>query len=241
MVKLKIEKKAEEKSESKEDKKKKLIPTLNLKTEHEIAMDFATKVYKVLGEPIKSIVLFGSTVKGDAVARLDIDIIVIIDDVSINWDIELAAWYREELAKIVEANPYAKELHINTVRLSTWWDDLLRGDPVIINVLRYGESLIDFAGFFQPQKYLLLNGKIKGTPEAIYSCLQRAPAHLARSKSAELSSIEGVYWCMVDSAHAALISSKVLPPSPEHIGADLTETFVNKGTECRRNISKIFS
>lgn len=78
-------------------------------------------------------------------------------------------------------------------------------------------------------KYLLINGKIKSTPEAIYSCLQRAPVHIQRSKIAELSSIEGLYWSMVDSAHAALISADILPSSPEHISIDLKENFVDKG------------
>jgi uncharacterized protein (UPF0332 family) len=57
--------------------------------------------------------------------------------------------------------------------------------------------------------------------------LQRAPTHLARSKAAELAAIDGLYWAMVDSAHAALIAAKVVPPSPEHIPVELKETFVN--------------
>ena len=216
-------------TKKKVEKKKSAITTLNLKTEHDIALDFATKVYKKMGQPIKSIVLFGSTVKKSAVLGSDIDIIIIIDDVSINWDMELTAWYREELDKIISSNPYNKSLHINTVKLSTWWEDILKGDPTVINVIRYGEPIIDLAGFFEPLKYLLISGKIKGTPEAIYSCLQRSPSHLARSKMAELGAVEGVYWSMVDSAHAALISANVLPASPEHIAIDLKVTFVDSG------------
>ena len=208
---------------------KKNVATPNLKTENDIAMDFATKAYQKFNKIIKSIILFGSTIKQTNTKGSDIDIIVVIDDVSIRWDQELIAWYREELEKIVRVNPYSRELHINTIKLSTWWEDLMKGDPVIINVLRYGESLIDFAGFFEPLKYLLITGKIKSTPEAIYSCLERAPQHLARSKASELNSIEGLYWAMVDSSHAALIAANVLPPSPEHIPIDLKETFVNSG------------
>ena len=62
-----------------------------------------------------------------------------------------------------------------------------------------------------------------------YNCLQRAPIHIARSKAAELNSIEGLYWAMVDSSQAALIAAKVSPPSPEHIPVDLKEIFVNTG------------
>ncbi len=224
----------EEKKNSKSAKKKskinrKNVPTLNIKTESEIAMDFATKVYQKFNKIIKSVVLFGSSAKQTTTPGSDIDLIIIIDDITINWDQELIAWYREELEKILRKNPYSKELHINTVKLSTWWDDLMRGDPIIINVLRYGEAVIDFAGFFEPLKYLLIKGKIKSTQEAIYSCLQRAPIHLMKSKTSELNAIEGLYWAMVDSAHAALIAANVLPPSPEHIPIDLKETFVNIG------------
>lgn len=203
-------------------------PTINLINERDIAMDFATKVYQKFDKIIKSIVLFGSQVKNTATPTSDIDIIIIIDDASIQWDEELKAWYREELGKIVRANPYRRSLHINSIKLTTWWQDMIRGDPVVINVIRYGEDLIDFGGFFNPLKALLADGKIKSTPEAIYTALQRAPTHLARSKLAELGAIEGLYWAMVDSAHAAIMSAKQSPPSPEHIPIMLKELFVDK-------------
>ena len=217
------------KKEEKAKKKSISRPTLELKTETDIAMDFAVKTYKTFDKIIKSIVLFGSTMKDTATIHSDIDIIIILDDVAVNWDQELIAWYREELDKILRNNPYKKSLHINTIKLSTWWEDLMRGDPVVINVLRYGEAMIDFAGFFEPLKYLLLKGKIRPTPEAIYTALQRAPMHIRNSKTAELNAIDGLYWAMVDSAHAALIARNVSPPSPEHIPADLKEHFVNYG------------
>jgi len=230
MVKKKERKNSKKKNEkeiSKTDKKD--FPTLQLKLESDIALDFATKAYKTFDKIIKSVVLFGSSVKQTAVAGSDIDIIIIIDDVTIKLDGELTAWYREELEKLMRKNPYQKSLHINTIKLSTWWEDLMRGDPVVINVLRYGEAMLDFAGFFEPLKYLLLQGKIKSTPEAIYSCLQRAPQHFLRSRAAEMNSIEGLYWAMVDSSHAALISAGIPPASPEHIPADLKEVFVDAG------------
>jgi predicted nucleotidyltransferase len=208
---------------------KKDYPTLQLKLESEIAMDFAVKCYEKFNKIVKSIVLFGSSTKQSAVAGSDIDIIIIIDDVAISWDQELIAWYREELDRLLRQNPYEKSLHINTIKLSTWWEDLMRGDSVVLNVLRYGEAMIDFGGFFEPLKFLLLNGKIKSTPEEIYNCLQRAPTHFLRSKAAELNSIEGLYWAMVDASHAALVSAGLSPASPEHIPNDLKEVFVDTG------------
>ena len=213
----------------KQANKEKNFSTLKLVNEKEIAEDFATKVYKKFDKMIKSIILFGSQAKNTAVSGSDIDIIIIVDDASIAWDQELVAWYREELGKIIQANPYKKELHINSIKLTTWWQDMLNGDPVVINILRFGEAIIDFGGFYTPLKVLLQQGKIKSTPEAIYSALQRVPDHFNRSKASELSSIEGLYWAMVDSAQAALMSAKQTPPSPEHISIMLKESFVDPG------------
>lgn len=199
-----------------------------LRDERDAAMRFAASVHKKFDSLIKATILFGSQAKKTATPSSDIDVIIIVDDASVNWDLELVAWYREELGKLVSQSDFANELHINTIKLTTWWQDLLHGDPVVLNMLRYGEALIDIAGFFKPLKVLLLQGRMKSTPEAVYSALQRAPAHLARSKNAEMGAIEGVYWTIIDSSQAALMTAGQLPPSPEHIPRMLKETFVDR-------------
>jgi predicted nucleotidyltransferase/uncharacterized protein (UPF0332 family) len=229
-VKKKVTKKAvHKKTNHKKSVSKKNVKTLQLMTDHEIATDFAVKAYKEFGKTIKSIVLFGSVEKKKITHNSDVDIIILLDDVSVTWDEAAVAWYREQLELLVQANPYVASLHINTIKLTSWWDGLLKGDPVILNVIRHGQAILDTAGFIEPLKILLAQGKIKGTPETIYQCIQRAPTHLARSKAAELSAVEGVYWSMVDAAHGALIAANVFPPSPEHVIDELKETFVDKG------------
>lgn len=233
----KKEKKVDKQSKvSKDNKPKKnkiveissTIPTMQIALERDIAMDFATKAYSQFERLIKAVILFGSSAKKVSTPDSDIDLILIIDDVSVKWDEETIAFYREELGKVIQKNPYRKSLHINTVKLSTWWQDLVKGDPIVINVIRYGDPLIDQGGFFIPLKALLEQGKIKSTPEAIYTLLQRAPTHLARSRSALLAAIDGYYWACVDSAHAAIMASGLLPASPEHVAQMLTEQFVDK-------------
>ncbi|MEK6852610.1 MAG: nucleotidyltransferase domain-containing protein [Nanoarchaeota archaeon] len=198
------------------------------KIAYDIGYDFAIKVYQKFQNVVKSIVLFGSQVKGSAKHKSDIDLIIIIDDCTVAWDEELIAWYREELAKIIVTQKYKKKIHVNTIRLSTWWDELMRGEPVVMNVIRYGVPLIDFGGFFTPLKILLEKGKIRPTAEAIYVALRRSPVHLARTKSSMLAAIEGLYWACVDSAHAALMAAGRSPPSPEHVPFLLHTTFVKE-------------
>lgn len=227
----KIDKQEPKKDTSKKPSKAniKKYPTLQLKTERDIAMDFAQKVYQKFDKMIKSIILFGSSAKHTNVAGSDIDIVIIIDDASIKFDDELIVWYREELGTILKTNPYKSELHINTVKLTTWWDDLAHGDSTVINIVRYGETLIDFGGFFNPLKVLLQEGRIKPTAEAIFASLNRVPLHIIRSKQAEIGGVEGCYWAMVDTAQAMLMAVKLSPPSTEHIALLLKQNFVDKG------------
>lgn len=199
-----------------------------LMNDYDIALDFATRVHQKFDRIIKASILFGSQAKNTATEKSDVDIILIIDDAAISWDLELVAWYREELAKLIQASTYPRELHINSIKLTTWWQDLVEGDPVVINIVRYGRALIDSGGFFNPLKILLQEGKIKSTVESVYLALQRAPLHLLRSKAAKVGAIEGIYWAMIDAAQAALVTAGKLPPSPEHIPLFLKETFVDQ-------------
>jgi len=198
-----------------------------LERNYEIAYDFATEAYKKFQNVIKSIVLFGSVAK-NLEKQNDIDILVFVDDCTIQWDEELIAWYREELQKILANNKNRDILHINTVTLSVFWDEFKNGEPVAINIVRYGKALIDFGGFFEPLKILLAKGKIKPSAEAVYNALRRAPFHLSRAKYGLYLAMDSLYWAMVDSSHAALMIANQVAPSPEHIPEMLDEYFVKK-------------
>ncbi len=216
-------------------------PTLVLNSERDIALDFATKSYAEFGQLVKAIVLFGSSAKHISTPDSDIDIILIIDDVSVLWDQEMIAHYRETLGELIKLNPYRKSLHINTVKLSTWWNDLMKGDPVVLNILRYGEALIDHGGFFSPLKILLKEGRIRSTPEAIYTLLQRSPSHLNRARESMLAAVDGFYWSAVDAAHASLIAAKIMPPSPEQIPEIMDKEFVKKKLLKRKYVEYYYS
>ncbi len=193
--------------------------------DYNIAYDLAGRIYKKFGPLVLSIVVFGSVAKGIPKPESDIDIIIVVDNVSQVWDQEVIAWYREELFNLLKVEKHRDRLHINTVSLSTFWDNVLNGDPAVMNMLRHGVALVDL-GFFEPLKYLLYSGGIKHSPEAIYTVLNRTPWHILRAKIKTLSAIEDFYWAMVNAAHAALMIRGVMPPSPEYVSQLLTDHFV---------------
>ncbi len=200
-----------------------------LSKEYEIAYDFSNKAYQKFRDVIKAIVLFGSVPKKETTPKSDIDLVIIIDDCTINWDDELISWYREELYKLLALQKYDREIHINTVTITAFWEEVRAGEPLVINVLRYGEALIDIGGFFDPLKVLLAKGKIRPSAEAIFTTMERSGKHLGRANINILNSVEGFYWAMVDAAHSLLMALKVIPPSPENLSELLIEYCSKKG------------
>ncbi len=208
--------------------KKKKKAKKKLLTENDIALDLATEMYKKFSDIIKAIAMFGSTTKGTQTKKSDIDIIVIVDDCTVNWDQELIGWYREELARIVKKHPYGNKFHINTITLSVFWDEVRRGEPLVVNIIRFGHPLVDAGNFFDPLKVLLAKGKITPSPEAVFITAQRAFEHQANAKQNMLVAFENYYWSMVEAAQAALMALNILPPSPEEIPHHLQQLVKQK-------------
>ncbi|RME54967.1 hypothetical protein D6777_02150 [Candidatus Woesearchaeota archaeon] len=185
----------------------------------ELAKKFAKLLYKEFGDFIKAVVVFGSVVQKKKKVN-DVDILVIIDDVSIKLSDELAETYRVIVEKIV-AKVDIKRLHIQSMKFTNFWEYARAGDPVAINILRYGTALID-TGFFDPLQALLDEGRIRPSQEAIYTYLVMAPASLKKAKDHLLNATVDLYWAVIDAAHAALMKYGEIPPSPDHV-ADLME------------------
>lgn len=221
MVKKKVSK-AKKKKITKKATSKRLV------TDRDIAYDFALKSYKKFKDIIKSVVLFGSVAKNKEKSGSDIDIIVILDDCVVNWDQELIAWYRQEMSEMLAAQNYSTKIHLTTVTLTTFMEEVRTGEPAVINMIRFGEPLIDYGGFFNPLKVLLAKGKIRPTAESVFVTLRRAPMHLAKAKMDIVASIENVYWSMVDASHASLMAAGYVPPSPEYVSEMLEKIFVKK-------------
>ena len=205
-------------------------PALSLysSSDKELARKFTTKLYKEFGNFLKAVVLFGSVARGETKSKKgDIDILVVIDDVTINLSHEMITTYRIIVEKaVVDITP---RLHVTTLRLTSFWEYIRAGDPVGVNILRNGIALMD-VGFFDPLQMLLRQGRIRPTQESVWNYYMRAPTTLHNAKWHIMQATLDLYWAAIDAAHAALMKMGEIPPSPDHVADMLDDHFVKHKT-----------
>lgn len=195
------------------------------KEDMQIAYKFANQLFKEFGNFLEAVVLFGSTARGDK-AEKDIDILVIVDDVTIDFTPEVIETYRIIIEKTIVS--LTERLHVTSLKYSSFWEYARSGDPVAINILRDGVPLID-SGFFKPLQALLAEGRIRPSPESVWTYFGRAPRTLHNARWHVMQAALDLYWSVVDSAHAALMMLNVTPPSPDHVGDLLENMLVARG------------
>ncbi len=185
-----------------------------------IVYEFAKQMHKEFGDFIKCIVLFGSTARQDETEKSDIDILVIVDDVKYKISNEIAESYKLTTSKI--ASKVSDKLHITTLKLTHFWEYVKNGDPIIVNILREGIAIYDI-GFFEPLQFLLYQGRIRPSEEAIFAYFERAPRNLMKVNINNLKSISDIFWAVMDASHALLMRLNEVPPSPRFVPKLLEE------------------
>jgi predicted nucleotidyltransferase/uncharacterized protein (UPF0332 family) len=197
--------------------------------ELKLAIAFNNDILKELKDYIKAIVLFGSTVKEDKPVipgEKDIDILIIVDDISTRITPEFVEAYRIIVEKT--ALKHSTRFHITTLKFTNFWEYMRAGDPIGINMLRTGYPLYDI-GFFAPLQLLLRNGRIRPSQESVWVYFAKAPATLKNSRWHLLQATLDLYWGVVDAAHAALMSVGEIPPSPAHVSDLIYKKLVKTG------------
>lgn len=192
-----------------------------------LAKRFGELIQKELQDFVKAIVLFGSSVRQEeSIYEKDIDILLVVDDLTMVLSNEVIETYRVITEKT--ASTVSRRLHITTMRLTNFWDYLRNGDPIAINILRDGYPLYD-TGFFEPAQQLLFDGRIKPTRESVYAYFARAPLTLSNAQWHILQAATDLYWAVIDAAHAVLMKHGQVPPTPGHAAELLQKTLVSKG------------
>ena len=123
---------------------------------------FTQEARRQYGELIKSVLIFGSAVKGEVKKGSDIDVWVILDDT--------ATKSSEDLNRIVDhlylISIELKDLHIQVHTLTEFWQSIRLGSPEFTNFLRYGLAIHD-TGFIKPIQRMLTMGLIPPSEEAV--------------------------------------------------------------------------
>lgn len=208
------------KIEKKENPNKKRYDKKNI----DVAYKFASSIYKEMGSYLKGIILFGSTSRKSTSAG-DIDILLILDDISIDLTPEFIQTYRIMVEKLVA--DISKKLHITTLKYTSFWEYVRNGDPVAVNILRDGYPLID-TGFFEPLQALLYQGRIRPSAESIWTYFSRSPVTLNNAKWHIMQATLDLYWAVIDASHAALMSIGEIPPTPSHVADMIREKLVKQ-------------
>jgi len=195
------------------------------------AKAFADEVQKEFGVFVKCVVLFGSAVKpGDMKQELmhgkDIDVLIVVDDLSIELTPEVNQSYYV-IVKAIAAK-HSKLLHITTMKLTNFWDYIKSGDPVMINMLRDGIILSD-VGMFEPMQRLLYHGRIRPTQEAVWVYFSRSPLTIKNSQWHILQAVVDLYWAVIDASHALLMQYGQMPPAPSQVAGLLKRTVCKDG------------
>jgi predicted nucleotidyltransferase len=195
-----------------------------------ITRDFSKRLLEEMDQLVRSIVLFGSNANDTQDKNSDIDVMIVLNNVSVFVTDELKEAYRiitnslnQELAK--------GRIHIMTVNMSDLWDMARKGDPVLINVLRHGLPIFD-RDLIDPLQYLLEIGRIRPTKESIHNYQTRANTLLEETQKHMQNAMLDLYYATVDITHAALMSKLVSPPNPKQMPDLFKKTF--KGTELEK-------
>ncbi|NQV08251.1 hypothetical protein HQ529_00175 [Candidatus Woesearchaeota archaeon] len=218
--------------------KKKVNPNIKLykKEELDIAYEFSKRLYKEFGTFLKAVVLFGSTARRKSKTN-DIDIMVVVDDITTYLGSDIVETYRIITEKIVA--DVSIRIHVTSIKFTSFWQYIRAADPIGINILRDGVALID-TGFFTPMQVLLFQGRIRPTYESIWTYFERAPRTLDNAKWHIMQATLDLYWAVIDSAHAALMRVGEIPPSPNHV-AEMIDSKLVKENHIQRRYSTIMS
>jgi hypothetical protein len=193
------------------------------KEDYDIARNFASKVFREFGALIRSVVIFGG--QSEQKTAGDIDILIIIDNVSYYLTPELIETYRIVVTKL--ALETSKRLHITTLRFTSFWEYMRVADPVGVNILRTGIALID-TGFFYPMQILLYEGRIRPSKEAVNAYSARSASVFFNSKMKIMQAVLDLYWAVIDASHAALMKQGEVPPAPRDIHEHIERKLVNQ-------------
>jgi len=226
MLLLNSEKMPAKKPEKKKKKPgKKRRKGVGKKERIQVLKRFTKDVLKKYGPVIRSIVLFGSTARGESRGESDIDVFVILDDTRGKISPTFKEKIEDDLDEI--AKKCSKQLSVQQPYLLTeFWGMIREGHPIVFNFIREGVPVFD-KDIFTPIKRLLQMGEIRPSKEAVEKYIERGPKRIRRVENAKIYMVvEDCYYAMLESAQAVLMFLGKSPPRPADAPDTLRKTLV---------------
>lgn len=208
----------------------KKLKKFSVETRLKIAEEFKKKVLEKFGDFIKTIIIWGSVVRGDVSAKSDVDIYIIFDDTkySLKDFNKVRDRIDEDLYEI--AKKVDKRIHIQPIiALTEFIDGLRHSHPLFINIVREGFAIYD-TGFFIPMRKLLELGKFPLTKEAALMRIENVQDYIERAKKmkARIVAVD-VYHTILDSVQGLLMYLGINPPAPKLTAKYAREHLVKTG------------
>ena len=202
------------------------------------AREFVKELVIEMKDLVKSCVLFGSNTHDTLKKDSDIDLMIVLDNVSVFVSPELRESYQIIVKKL--SHEISDKLHIMTVNFSDVWDMARKGDPLFINILRYGVPLYD-KGLIEPMQFLLETGKIRPTTESIINFKARSEKLMEDCNKHLENCYFDLYYALIDAVHAMLMSHEITPPSPKEMPQLVANHFTSKkGKELSQTLLDIY-
>ena len=188
-----------------------------------ICREFSKEIIEEMTTLVKSIVLFGSNSTNTQTKESDIDVLIILDNISVFVSDELRESYKIITSQVNQKVAKGK-IHLLTINLSDFYDMSRKADPILVNILRFGIPIFD-TDLFETHQYLLEIGRIKPTIESINNYKARANTLLDETKRHLENSILDLYYSVVDIVHSSLMVRKIISPSPKEMPKIFKDTF----------------
>jgi len=189
----------------------------------EKSVKFMNEIRKRFGEIVKSVLIFGSVVRGDVKPSSDADVWVILDDTALKTSVDLNT-VKEEIFVTAEN---LKDLHVQITYLTEFWQWVRIGSPELVNFLRHGLVLYD-TGFVKPVQRMLQLGLLPPSEEVIRLKTKASEIRLEKIKGDLKSIIFDLRYCASDTIQAVIMHYYKTQPDPKEIPKYL-EKMVEEG------------
>ncbi len=208
----------------------KKLKKFSVETRLKSAEDFKNRILGMFKGYVKSVIVFGSFMKGQGTGKSDVDIYIIFDDTKMPLKKfeNIRSKIDEDIYKV--ASSIDPRLHAQPILALT---EFIKGirytHPLFFNIIREGYAIYD-TGFFIPMRKLLEWGEFPITPEAAHMRMEGVPRRLTRVKSVKLYMIaEDMYYALLDAAQAVLMYIGVGPPAPKTAAKEVRKHLVDAG------------